>query len=336
MNDSGSADGNKLVVASLGISSDLQPVIKIHAHVVTRPKAMLLQKVIAVIATRQRAFIQFGIEWLWADTGSAIATAVGVNSATISRMPSAWSIDTPHGIIPIRAFMDSGVLMLRGSRRISRVAIEASLRRMLINEDADNPYSDDELVSHLADMGIGIARRTVAKYRAAAGIAGARERRRDRLKPAAADLERFQRKSSPKKRSTRIHLSTEEQAQVEARQQIEGLLRWAALPGIEIPDERSGTTRVSSSGRPALPALEITGKASDSAPVSSKSPDPVRSSLVVRALRQIVASLPMPDNVTDRDLARLLRYRGLEVPNNEVQRLRRQLAAERQEATQTW
>jgi Sigma-54, DNA binding domain len=324
MVESGPPALDTLVVGDIRLGPDRELVTRIHSGRVPRSKADLLQRLLGVIASRQRAFMEFGLEWLWADTQSALADAVGVNAATISRIRPEWSIETPHGIIPVRAFMDSGVTMVRGSKRISRLAVEAALRRLIGSEDADNPHTDDDLVALLADAGVAIARRTVAKYRAAAGIPSAHERRRSRPVFAGADLQRFQKKSSGSTRKMTGSLTPEERAEKASRNQIEGILRWAALPGIEIPDERHARPPQS---RQAKPSSRRRGRhqPGQSTPPPPSS-DPVRCNLVVRALLQILASLPSADAIPDRDLVRLLRYRGLDVPIEEVQLIRGRIA----------
>jgi RNA polymerase sigma-54 factor len=56
-------------------------------------------------------------------------------------------------------------------------AVKEKLRAIIDSEDKQKPLNDDEIVARLADQGIKLARRTVAKYRDIMGIPTARQRR---------------------------------------------------------------------------------------------------------------------------------------------------------------
>ncbi|MBS3785190.1 MAG: RNA polymerase factor sigma-54, partial [Gammaproteobacteria bacterium] len=60
----------------------------------------------------------------------------------------------------------------------SATAIRAKLRRLIGQENPQQPLSDSRLASILEDEGIRVARRTVAKYREAMGIPASTERKR--------------------------------------------------------------------------------------------------------------------------------------------------------------
>ena len=59
---------------------------------------------------------------------------------------------------------------------ITRIAVR--IREIVGSEDPAHPCSDDAIASMLKAEGVEIARRTVAKYRAELGVAGAAARRR--------------------------------------------------------------------------------------------------------------------------------------------------------------
>ena len=63
----------------------------------------------------------------------------------------------------------------RGARQAERRAV---IRSLIAGEPPGRPLSDDRLVTLLSGEGIGIARRTVAKYREGMGILSSVERRR--------------------------------------------------------------------------------------------------------------------------------------------------------------
>ncbi len=61
---------------------------------------------------------------------------------------------------------------------MAATAVKARLRRLIGEEPAGKPLSDQALADRLAEQGILLARRTVAKYREQLGIPGSAQRRR--------------------------------------------------------------------------------------------------------------------------------------------------------------
>jgi RNA polymerase sigma-54 factor len=57
-------------------------------------------------------------------------------------------------------------------------AVRAKIKKLVREESPDNPLSDSRIAELLSDAGIAVARRTVAKYREALGIAPSNERKR--------------------------------------------------------------------------------------------------------------------------------------------------------------
>jgi RNA polymerase sigma-54 factor len=57
------------------------------------------------------------------------------------------------------------------------VAIRARIRKLISDEDPIRPLSDAQLAQRLSDEGVKVARRTVAKYREALGLASSGDRR---------------------------------------------------------------------------------------------------------------------------------------------------------------
>jgi RNA polymerase sigma-54 factor len=60
----------------------------------------------------------------------------------------------------------------------SSTAIRALIRKLIAGESTRKPLSDSKIADELADQGINVARRTVAKYREAMGIPPSNERKR--------------------------------------------------------------------------------------------------------------------------------------------------------------
>jgi RNA polymerase sigma-54 factor len=93
-----------------------------------------------------------------------IADKTGVDISTVSRITCNKYVDSPFGMLLLKDLFTEGIINEKGeaiSNRVIQVAIEDAIEK----EDKKNPYTDQQLVSILAQKGFSIARRTVAKYR---------------------------------------------------------------------------------------------------------------------------------------------------------------------------
>jgi RNA polymerase sigma-54 factor len=140
-----------------------------------------LIKVARSIVERQQAFLEHGDEHMRPMILKDIAEAVGMHESTISRVTSGKYMHTPRGVFELRYFFSSQVEGADGSGT-SSTAIRAKIKKLVKEEDAETPLSDGRIAEVLSGEGIPVARRTVAKYREAMGIAPSNERRRAGLK----------------------------------------------------------------------------------------------------------------------------------------------------------
>jgi RNA polymerase sigma-54 factor len=136
-----------------------------------------LIKVARSIVERQTAFLEHGDEHMRPMILKDIAEAVAMHESTISRVTSGKYMHTPRGVFELRYFFSSQVEGADGSGT-SSTAIRAKIRKLVKEEDTENPFSDGRIAELLSGEGIPVARRTVAKYREAMGIAPSNERRR--------------------------------------------------------------------------------------------------------------------------------------------------------------
>jgi RNA polymerase sigma-54 factor len=136
-----------------------------------------LIKVARSIVERQQAFLEHGDEHMRPMILKDIAEAVGMHESTISRVTSGKYMHTPRGVFELRYFFSSQVEGADGSGT-SSTAIRAKIKKLVKEEDAETPLSDGRIAELLSGEGIPVARRTVAKYREAMGIAPSNERRR--------------------------------------------------------------------------------------------------------------------------------------------------------------
>jgi len=140
-----------------------------------------LMKVARSIVERQTAFLEHGEEHMRPMILKDIAEAVTMHESTISRVTSGKYMHTPRGVFELRYFFSSQVEGADGSGT-SSTAIRAKIRKLLKDEDPECPLSDGRIAELLSAEGIPVARRTVAKYREAMGIAASNERRRAGLR----------------------------------------------------------------------------------------------------------------------------------------------------------
>lgn len=93
-----------------------------------------------------------------------LAERTGLDISTISRVSSSKSVQTAHGVYPLKFFFGEGITNEEGEE-ISTRPIKQALQRLIEQEDKSNPYTDAQLVAELAALGYPLARRTIAKYR---------------------------------------------------------------------------------------------------------------------------------------------------------------------------
>jgi RNA polymerase sigma-54 factor len=135
-----------------------------------------LLKVARSIVQRQAAFLERGDEAMQPMILRDVAEAVAMHESTISRVTTGKYMHTPRGIFEFRFFFSSHVSGSDGED-VSSVAIRARIRKLIADELPDKPLSDAQLATILADEGVKVARRTVAKYREALGLESSSERR---------------------------------------------------------------------------------------------------------------------------------------------------------------
>jgi RNA polymerase sigma-54 factor len=136
-----------------------------------------LIKVARCIVQRQASFFEAGEEAMEPLILKDVAEAVEMHESTISRVTTAKYMHTPRGVFEFRYFFSSHVAAADGTE-MSSIAIRAKLKKLISQENPDNPLSDAKLAEILSQEGIPVARRTVAKYREGMQIAPSNERKR--------------------------------------------------------------------------------------------------------------------------------------------------------------
>jgi RNA polymerase sigma-54 factor len=121
------------------------------------------------IVDRQKNFFEHGEVAMRPLVLREIAEAVGLHESTISRVTTQKYMLTPRGIFELKYFFGSHVSTDTGGA-CSATAIRALIKQLVAAEDGRKPLSDHRISDILAQQGIQVARRTVAKYREAMNI----------------------------------------------------------------------------------------------------------------------------------------------------------------------
>ena len=135
-----------------------------------------LLKVATKIVEHQRAFFESGPEAMQPLVLNVIAEAVEMHESTISRVTTQKYMHTPLGIFELKYFFSSHVNTVSGGE-CSSVAIRSIIKKMVAEENTQKPLSDSRIALLLEELGIQIARRTIAKYRDALNIPPSNERK---------------------------------------------------------------------------------------------------------------------------------------------------------------
>ena len=126
-------------------------------------------RVAQAIVERQRQFFQHGDIAMRPLVLREIADQLELHESTISRVTTQKFMHTPRGIYEFKYFFGSGLATEAGGA-CSSTAIRALIKQMVSEEDAKHPLTDSRMAEILAQQGIIVARRTVAKYRESMSI----------------------------------------------------------------------------------------------------------------------------------------------------------------------
>jgi len=121
-------------------------------------------RVSQAIVDRQRHFFEHGEVAMRPLVLREIAEALDLHESTVSRVTTQKFMHTPRGIFELKYFFGSHVTTEAGGAA-SSTAIRALIKQLVSAENARKPLSDGQISEILAQQGIMVARRTVAKYR---------------------------------------------------------------------------------------------------------------------------------------------------------------------------
>ena len=129
-----------------------------------------------IIVRRQQDFLEHGIEALRPMMIKEVAEEIGVHPSTVSRAVSNKYAHTPQGVLELRAFFSEGSNGPEGADT-PLVVLKRKVRKLIEEEDARHPLTDDQLAVMLQAHGFRLTRRTVAKYREDMNIPSTHQRR---------------------------------------------------------------------------------------------------------------------------------------------------------------
>ncbi|HEU0189471.1 MAG TPA: RNA polymerase factor sigma-54 [Gallionella sp.] len=126
-------------------------------------------RVAQAIVDRQGNFFEHGEIGMRPLVLREIADALEMHESTVSRSTTQKFMLTPRGIYEFKYFFGSG-LSTESGVTCSSTAIRELIKQLVNSEDGHKPLTDSRMSEILAQQGIVVARRTIAKYREALRI----------------------------------------------------------------------------------------------------------------------------------------------------------------------
>jgi RNA polymerase sigma-54 factor len=133
-------------------------------------------KVCQSIVRRQMEFLEHGIDQLKPMMIKEVAEEIGVHPSTVSRAVASKYAHTPQGVFELRYFFSEAVQGAAGSAT-PLLILKRRVKKMIEEEDAQHPLTDEQITARLKSEGIDVTRRTVAKYREDMKIPSTHQRR---------------------------------------------------------------------------------------------------------------------------------------------------------------
>ena len=137
-----------------------------------------LYKVMESILRFQRDFFEHGVSKLKPLILRDVAEDIGMHESTVSRITTNKYVATPHGVFELKFFFNSGLSTDDGSQ-VGSESIKEAIKKIIEAENPKKPLSDEAIARKLKEeIDVNIARRTVAKYRAALNIPSSSRRKK--------------------------------------------------------------------------------------------------------------------------------------------------------------
>jgi RNA polymerase sigma-54 factor len=144
-------------------------------------RAQTILKVTKEIARQQDGFLNHGVSHLKPMTLKMVAEEIEMHESTISRVTSNKYVSTPRGLFELKYFFTSAIHSASGDADHSAESVKYRIKQLIDAEDPKKILSDDKIAAILnKEQSMNVARRTVAKYREAMGLASSVMRRRQK------------------------------------------------------------------------------------------------------------------------------------------------------------
>jgi RNA polymerase sigma-54 factor len=135
-----------------------------------------IMKVCQTVIRRQPEFLESGLDHLRPMMIKDVAEEIGVHPSTVSRAVANKYAHTPQGVFELRYFFSEAVQGPAGNAT-PLLQVKRMVKKMIEEEDAKRPLTDDQITVRLHTEGINVTRRTVAKYREDMKIPSTHQRR---------------------------------------------------------------------------------------------------------------------------------------------------------------
>ncbi len=135
-----------------------------------------ITKVCYSIVARQQDFLERGIDQLKPMMIKEVAEEIGVHPSTVSRAVANKYVHTQQGVFELRYFFSESVQGPEGGGT-SLLILKRRVKKLIEEEDASRPLTDEQITRILQSQGIQVTRRTVAKYREDMKIPSTHQRR---------------------------------------------------------------------------------------------------------------------------------------------------------------
>lgn len=143
-------------------------------------RATTILKVASELVRQQDGFFNRGVQHLRPLVLRDIAEVIDMHESTVSRVTSNKFMATPRGIFELKYFFTAAIASSSGGQMHSAESVRYRIKELIDAESVTRILSDDKIVTILKAEGMDIARRTVAKYREALGLASSVQRRREK------------------------------------------------------------------------------------------------------------------------------------------------------------
>lgn len=168
-----SKDGNDRDTRNY-VKERFKSAIQLIKNIEQRKQTIL--KVCYSIVSRQRDFLERGIDELKPMMIKEVAEEIGVHPSTVSRAVANKYAHTQQGVFELRYFFSESVNGPEGGNT-SLLILKRRVKKLIEEEDPSKPLTDEQITRILQSQGIQVTRRTVAKYREDMKIPSTHQRR---------------------------------------------------------------------------------------------------------------------------------------------------------------